>query len=76
MNSKHMHLSYIYGGGRMSANSGSRYAGFHTKVFAQHLQMVQSILSFDTSLLKDGLYIARLQLINGQFVVQKIVIKH
>lgn len=46
------------------------------KVFAQHLQMVQSILSFDTSLLKDGLYIARLQLSNGKFVTQKIVINH
>ena len=46
------------------------------KVLAQHNQEMQSILSFDTSLLKDGLYIARLQLSNGEFVTQKIVIKH
>jgi hypothetical protein len=46
------------------------------KVLERHLNESQSHHWLDTSHLKDGLYIARLRLSNGEFVAQKIVIKH
>ncbi len=46
------------------------------KVLTKHLYELQSHLSFDTSQLSDGLYVARLLLGNGQCATQKIVIKH
>ena len=46
------------------------------KVLAQHFRELPSLLSIDTSPMKDGLYFARFQLSNGHFAAQKIVVKH